>query len=328
MKRAASPSSTAQVARAAKQPPVASAKLHSTTEKLAVRQRAIMENAYGVAQSGQIAASVQTKLRGLGRYGQRPGNGAVDGNDPADQGTEGLFDDGSSNDAAASDGLAAGERLALRNKMLSSVKEAVDTFRISAHFAEITIFAAAATGPTGCLQGPGLSALISAAPSASGLSGARLEFREAVAAGVGAAFDKWRSGVMVPGLPWYPAFTAYPGPQAPPTPNVPVPLAVCPSAYAAEITVGSKVAARIKNALPDAIDDSETRALCDNVGNCVAAAASAWLITQTVSNVLGHGPVPTFAPPAVPTGPVVGGSVLPTPCLTAGGGFPVIAGPL
>jgi len=32
-----------------------------------------------------------------------------------------------------------------------------------------------------------------------------------------------------------------------------------------------------------------------------------------VQNVLGMGPIPTFAPPFVPVGPVVMGSVIPTP---------------
>ena len=32
-----------------------------------------------------------------------------------------------------------------------------------------------------------------------------------------------------------------------------------------------------------------------------------------VSLVMGMGPIPSFAPPYVPVGPVVGGSTLPTP---------------
>jgi hypothetical protein len=32
-----------------------------------------------------------------------------------------------------------------------------------------------------------------------------------------------------------------------------------------------------------------------------------------VVGVLGQGPVPSFAPPTIPVGPVVGGSVIPTP---------------
>ena len=35
--------------------------------------------------------------------------------------------------------------------------------------------------------------------------------------------------------------------------------------------------------------------------------------TTIVQNVLGTGPVPTFAPPFVPVGPVLAGTVIPTP---------------
>jgi hypothetical protein len=32
-----------------------------------------------------------------------------------------------------------------------------------------------------------------------------------------------------------------------------------------------------------------------------------WLVSTMVTNVMGQGPIPTFAPPYVPVGPVVGG---------------------
>jgi hypothetical protein len=41
-----------------------------------------------------------------------------------------------------------------------------------------------------------------------------------------------------------------------------------------------------------------------------------WQTSTMVTNVLGTGPVPTFAPPYVPAGPVVGGTAVMTP-----GGF-------
>ena len=38
-----------------------------------------------------------------------------------------------------------------------------------------------------------------------------------------------------------------------------------------------------------------------------------WLPMQMVMLVLGRGPIPTFAPPYVPVGPVVAGSVISAP---------------
>jgi len=43
------------------------------------------------------------------------------------------------------------------------------------------------------------------------------------------------------------------------------------------------------------------------------AVVSLWLPAQQVTNVLGKGPVPTFAPPYVPVGPVVMGDNIASP---------------
>ena len=56
------------------------------------------------------------------------------------------------------------------------------------------------------------------------LSGDDRAIATAAAQGISTNFAAWQNGVTVPGLPWYPTFAAVPGPVAPPTPNVPVPL--------------------------------------------------------------------------------------------------------
>jgi hypothetical protein len=38
-----------------------------------------------------------------------------------------------------------------------------------------------------------------------------------------------------------------------------------------------------------------------------------WKASTQIMNVMGTGPVPTFAPPFVPVGPVVGGFLVPKP---------------
>jgi hypothetical protein len=45
----------------------------------------------------------------------------------------------------------------------------------------------------------------------------------------------------------------------------------------------------------------------------LAVAFMVWLPMQMVMNVLGNGPVPGYAPPFVPVGPVVGGDNLAIP---------------
>jgi hypothetical protein len=48
--------------------------------------------------------------------------------------------------------------------------------------------------------------------------------------------------------------------------------------------------------------------LFDAVATAVAACFETWVMGTIVTNVMGSGPVPTFAPPYVPVGPVVGGT--------------------
>ena len=127
-------------------------------------------------------------------------------------------------------------------------------------------------------------------------------------------FKKWQDKVTVPGLPWYPAFVVFPGPMAPPMPNIPMPLIACISPMMAEITVPSK----LKGAMVDALGESEDDAfhhvaLFDAIGTTLAMAFLMWLPMQQVMLVMGKGPIPTFAPPYVPVGPVVMGDNIGTP---------------
>jgi len=54
----------------------------------------------------------------------------------------------------------------------------------------------------------------------------------------------------------------------------------------------------------------------ESVADAFEKSYNVWKGTTMVTNILGTGPVPTFAPPYVPVGPVVGGVGTMTP-----GGF-------
>ncbi len=182
-------------------------------------------------------------------------------------------------------------------------------WRALAKFSSLQIMAVSAIGAPGCLKGPGLKNLI--LPTAPKKSSNETKFSKAIATHIGDAFKKWQDQVMVPGLPWYPAFAAFPGPMAPPMPNVPTPLASCPSAMMAEMTPP-----KLKDGMVKALNDKDAQhhaALFDSIGQAVATTFTTWLPTQMVMNVLGKGPIPTFVPPFVPVGPVVAGDNLPIP---------------
>jgi hypothetical protein len=58
----------------------------------------------------------------------------------------------------------------------------------------------------------------------------------------------------------------------------------------------------------------QTAAFIDNIATSVDIGMTVWRSTAVTRNLLGEGPVPSFRPPFVPVGPVVGGRLLPAPC--------------
>ena len=210
----------------------------------------------------------------------------------------------------------------LRNRLLKAVEFAHGMWRLQAHFRNLVVNGPTAIGPPGCLAGPALAPMIRSAPEVVAATGLEEEIVDAVADGVSAAFAAWQSGVTVPGLPWYPAFAAWPGPMAPPTPNVPQPLIVCVSGMSSRLVSPLDLRRELKDALPAAARVPATEALMDNLASCLSLGFSAWLPGQSVSMVMGYGPVPSFAPPMSPLGPVVGGTNIPAPGhLLAGAGL-------
>jgi hypothetical protein len=195
--------------------------------------------------------------------------------------------------------------------MLDGFQKALDMWRLQAKFKDLKIAACSAIGAPGCLDGPELESHIKnfSIPAA---QGNEQKWRDAVAKGLSQCFADWQKGVSVPGLPWYPAYVAFPLAQTPPMPNVPMPLASCPSPGLAKMQPPA-----LKQAMKDAfsLDDPDDQfgAAAQSIGTAVSSAFMAWLPMQQVMLVMGKGPVPTFAPPIVPLGPVVMGDNIAVP---------------
>lgn len=201
--------------------------------------------------------------------------------------------------------------------MLDAVKFAHDMWKLQAKFKDLKINALTALGTPGCLDGPELESNIKNAPMCASMTGNAAKHRDAIAKGVSQCFKKWQDKVTVPGLPWYPAFVAFPGPQAPPMPNVPMPLITCVSPMMTEIMMPSSMTSAMDDALDQGLKDKDPEkhyhALHDAIATVLALAFTIWLPTQMVQLVMGKGPIPTFAPPFVPVGPVVMGDNLAIP---------------
>ncbi len=181
-----------------------------------------------------------------------------------------------------------------------------DQWRIQARFDDIVIMGVSAQH--GRLVGPDLDDLVDVGLRSRGTT-VPDDVRNAVASGLGRQWKRWADSVRIPGLPWYPSFAAFPGPVAPPTPNVPTPL----------IATSSDTAALGPQALEQAMGSglrgasAQTTALMKALATSFALVVQTWLPAQMIINVMGTGPIPSFAPPFSPVGPVVNGSVISTP---------------
>lgn len=130
------------------------------------------------------------------------------------------------------------------------------------------------------------------------------KYSRVIANVIGSAWPQFEATVKVPGLPWYPAFAAFPGPMAPPTPNTPVPFAALtqvPTSISRAVLKGQMVAQ-----LGDP-HGSFMGELFESLSTAFEQCYNTWKVSTQVTQVLGTGPVPTFAPPFVPGGPVVAG---------------------
>ncbi len=203
------------------------------------------------------------------------------------------------------------------DSMLDAVQFGHNMWKLQAKFQNLQVMGPSAIGSPGCLDGPELESLIKNAPQCAAFTGNKAKYRDAVAAGVSKCFKDWQGQVMVPGLPWYPAFAMFPGPMAPPMPNIPTPLIACPSAMMARMATPTQIATEMKNALDSGLQNDDKskqfEALFDALATVISLAFMIWLPSQQVMLVMGKGQIPTFAPPFVPAGPVLAGDNLPVP---------------
>ena len=185
---------------------------------------------------------------------------------------------------------------------ITATTQAIATWKTSATLVGVMVNAVTASG--GTLVGPPLMPLILAGMGA----GTPPHVAQAFAMGAGQAWLMWQGSVKVPGLPWYPAFAAVPSPVAPPTPNVPTPLAALLGRWITTV----EVAVAIRGLLGKPVEPGKDKAIADFAA-WFAGAFRDMIQNSMVTNVLGTGSVPTWAPPYVPVGPVVSGMANSTP---------------
>ncbi|MEO8595654.1 MAG: hypothetical protein ABI759_20210 [Candidatus Solibacter sp.] len=195
----------------------------------------------------------------------------------------------------------------LFDALLDAIASGFNQYKATAGLVDVQINGPIATG--GRLQGPPIDDFIRSAPSVAGWGNYTGKIRDAVAKGFQMQWKMVASSVRVPGLPWYPGFVAVPSPQAPPMPNVPTPFSALVQDNSAMDPSSLKVA--MKSCLSGNVDFADE--FFDSLSTGLQLGFGIWKGSQMVTNVLGNGPVPSFAPPYVPVGPVVKGSNIPGP---------------
>jgi hypothetical protein len=194
------------------------------------------------------------------------------------------------------------------SKYIAAISHAIvvahDNWRQRAALKGVLINGVTAMG--GSVSGPLLSEMLIPFGPSQGLWGNAAAYTAAIGNGLASAWREWEQSVRVPGLMWYPSFAAVPAPQAPPVPNIPTPLSQLGSASGllSSEYLSSVISAKLARQGP--YSDPLFKSVADGFSKIVAA----WMPTQMVANVLGRGPVPVFAPPYVPVGAVVGGSII------------------
>jgi hypothetical protein len=132
---------------------------------------------------------------------------------------------------------------------------------------------------------------------------------------LGGAWRAWADGfhLSLPGA--YPKLAAVPGPVAPPTPAASA-YPIARSISAGEHRLGAAtLAPRLQSALR--AQATRDRAAVDSAIKdltvWIEASFREWKHSAQLVGVIGKGPVPSFAPPYVPVGPVVMGDNLSAP---------------
>jgi len=183
----------------------------------------------------------------------------------------------------------------------AAICQAWSAWQSAAAMSGVVVNAVTASG--GQLTGPPwLPVILGSAPMDTDMEA---KYSKAIAGAIHDGWQSYQSSINVPGLPWYPSFAAVPAPVAPPAPNTPVPVAALAQVTA---SVGKPA---LKQSMISSFGDPQAqyhKELFDAVADAFEKCFQIWQASTMVTEVIGTGPVPSFNPPWVPVGPVVGGT--------------------
>jgi hypothetical protein len=141
-----------------------------------------------------------------------------------------------------------------------------------------------------------------------------LKYSNVIATVISTAWLAFTATIKIPGLPLFPMFALFPGPVVPP-PGIPNPTPV-PIGLLTQMPMSISTTA-LKGQMVGQLGDPRApfhAELFESIASAFEQSYNTWKLTTMVTQVMGLGAVPTFAPPVAPAGPVMG-----TATMMAGG---------
>lgn len=191
---------------------------------------------------------------------------------------------------------------------LNGTRKGVQIWSASARFTTGTINASVLTIPSGSLEGSNFTESIISEIMTLDVP---VQIAEAFAAPVWSGWNKWSVTFAIHSFSAFPSFVAFPGPSAPPTSALPIPLSA--AAFNRDLLKANALKVQILSRLGKWKEDPEAKRAVERFSEWLDESFTSAITKSQITNLMGQGPVPTFAPPEVPSGPVVGGSIIPSP---------------
>ena len=191
---------------------------------------------------------------------------------------------------------------------MEGVRKGVKLWTLQAIFTTGSINGPCLTIPPGCLEGPNFEAnMVSEMKD----RGVQEEIAQAFATPVWLGWRKWSLTFNIPSIPAFPAFAAFPGPYAPPTPALPISLSAASSDR--DLLRAESLKKQILGRLGKWGKDPDAGKAVERFTQWFDERFTLAVNTSWISNLYGQGPVPTYAPPYVPVGPVIQGRLTSAP---------------
>lgn len=200
------------------------------------------------------------------------------------------------------------------SKIMEAAKEGVrkgtKLWSCAARFTNGSINGPELYTPPGSLEGPSFEDIIVDEIMALDVP---VQIAISFAGPVWSGWEFWSVTFTISSCPAFPSFAVFPGPQAPPTPAQPIPVSM--ANFDRDVLEADTLETQILSRLGKYKEDPDAQRVVSEFAQWFDECFTSSIASSQITSLMGQGPVPTFAPPEVPSGPVVGGQVIASPVI-------------